>query len=81
VPGVGRPTIKADIQGETTLLGPIVTFDAKALQSASQELVPVSAMRNDVIGHARRRHDAALQAQAAKRVGSELGTPKLAPAV
>jgi hypothetical protein len=81
MPRINRPTIDADIQGETTLLGSIVTFDAKALQSASQELVPVSAMRNDVIGYARRRHDAAMQAQAAKRVSSELGTPKLAPPV
>ena len=81
MPRINRPAVETDIQGVTALLGTVMTLDAKTLQLASQELVPISAMRNDVIGHARRPHDAALQAQAAKRVGSELGTPKLAPAV
>src|SRR5262245_56506804 len=48
VPRVERPTINADIQGVPALLGAVVAINAKALQSASQKLVPVSAMRSDV---------------------------------
>jgi hypothetical protein len=59
VPRVERPTINADIQDVPTLLGAVVAINAKALQSASQELVPIPLMRNDVIGHGRHRHVAA----------------------
>jgi len=47
VPRVERPTINADIQGVPALLGAVVAINAKALQSASQELVPIPLMRND----------------------------------
>jgi hypothetical protein len=81
MPRINRPSVDADIQGVTALLGTVMTLEAKTLQLASQELVPVSAMRNDVIGHARHHHDAARKAKHAQWVSSELGTPKFAPPV
>ena len=79
VPRVERPTINADIQGVPALLGAVVAINAKALQSASQELVPIPLMRNDVIGHGRRPHVGTLQTKRAKWMALELHTPTLLP--
>ena len=51
MPRIEWPAIDANIQSVTAILGAVVALFAKALQLAGQELVPVYAVRNNVIGY------------------------------
>src|SRR5262249_31265294 len=53
---------------------------AQALQFASDELSPVAPMRHDVVYHARRRHDPALQTELAQRMLRQLELTQPSPA-
>jgi hypothetical protein len=79
------PTIKTDRDGSVAVLVDealvaIVTRLAQRLQLAGQELVPVTAMRFDMIGNGRERDAAAIEAHGTERFAAQLVASYATPA-
>jgi hypothetical protein len=85
MPLIERPTIDSDLRIVAAVnydsFARVVAIDAERLQLADPELVPVSAMRFDVIGDPGCDCHAALDAHSAQRLITQLQPTPAAPAL
>jgi hypothetical protein len=81
--GVGRPSIMPDIKRIAAQLEhafvAVVAIITERLQGSEPELIPIAAMRLDMIGHAREDRLPPFAAMLAKRLVKQLQMPPMFP--